>query len=44
MVWRLDKIGRSSPDLVQIVAGLEEKGISFESVTEKIETASAAGK
>lgn len=44
VVWRLDRLGRSLPDLVKIVASLEDAGISFESLTEKIETGSAAGK
>lgn len=43
-MWRLDRLGRSLPDLVQIVGELEQKGIGFESVTERIETGSAAGK
>jgi len=44
IVWRLDRLGRSLPDLVRIVGELEQKGVSFESLTEKIETRSAAGK
>lgn len=44
VVWRLDRLGRSLPDLVQIVAELEQRGVGFESLTEKIETGSAAGK
>jgi len=44
VVWRLDRLGRSLPDLVQIVAELEQQGVAFESLTEKIETSSAAGK
>jgi len=44
VVWRLDRLGRSLPDLVRIVGELEQKGVSFESLTEKIETSSAAGK
>lgn len=44
VVWRLDRLGRSLPDLVQIVADLEQRGVHFESLTEKIETGSAAGK
>lgn len=36
--------GRSLPDLVQTVADLEQRGIDFESLTEKIETGSAAGR
>lgn len=43
-VWRLDRLGRSLPDLVQIVAGLEARGVGFESLQEKIETGSAGGK
>lgn len=43
-VWRLDRLGRSLPDLVRIVSDLETRGIAFESITEKIETGSAAGK
>lgn len=44
VVWRLDRLGRSLPDLVRIVAELERLEIGFESLTEKIETNSAAGK
>lgn len=44
VVWRLDRLGRSLSDLVQIVAELEKRGVYFESLTEKIETGSASGK
>ncbi|ATG74485.1 recombinase [Zobellella denitrificans] len=44
VVWRLDRLGRSLPDLVKIVAELEQRGVHFESLTEKVETGSAAGK
>lgn len=44
VVWRLDRLGRSLPDLVRIVAELEDKAVGFESLTEKIDTSSAAGK
>lgn len=32
VVWRLDRLGRSLPDLAQIVADLEQRGIGFESL------------
>jgi DNA invertase Pin-like site-specific DNA recombinase len=44
VVWRLDRLGRSLPDLVKIITDLESRGVFFESVTEKIETGSATGK
>lgn len=44
VVWRLDRLGRSLPDLLLIVTDLERQGVGFESLTEKIETGSAAGK
>lgn len=44
VVWRLDRLGRSLPDLVGIVSSLEREGVAFESITERIETTSAAGK
>jgi DNA invertase Pin-like site-specific DNA recombinase len=44
VVWRLDRLGRSLADLVAIVTELEGRGIGFESLTERIETTTAAGK
>lgn len=44
VVWRLDRLGRSLRDLVEIVTTLEQRGVQFESLTEKIETGSAVGK
>lgn len=44
VVWRLDRLGRSLKDLVQIITDLERNGIHFESIGEKIETVTATGK
>jgi len=44
VVWRLDRLGRSLSDLVKIIGELEHDGVTFESLTEKIETGSASGK
>ena len=44
VVWRLDRLGRSLADLVRIVAQLEERGIGLESIMERMDTASPAGR
>jgi DNA invertase Pin-like site-specific DNA recombinase len=44
IVWKLDRLGRSLVDLISIVNSLPEKGVFFESLTEKIDTSSTAGK
>lgn len=43
VVWRLDRLGRNLPDLVRIVAELQGEGVGFESLTERIDTGTAAG-
>jgi len=44
VVWRLDRLGCSLKDLVEIITELEEKGIGFKSLTESIDTTSTTGK
>jgi DNA invertase Pin-like site-specific DNA recombinase len=44
VVWKLDRLGRSLSHLVQIMADFKEREIGFESVTEKIDTASSTGR
>lgn len=44
IVWRLDRLGRSLRNLVEIVHDLEEKDVGFRSLTENIDTTSAGGR
>src|ERR1700730_2610591 len=44
VVWRLDRLGRSLGDLIHLTTDLRSRGVDFESLTEKIETGSSAGK
>ncbi len=44
VTWRLDRLGRSLPHLIGLVAELQTKGSEFQSLTEAIDTTSAGGK
>ena len=43
-VWRLDRLGWSIRDLLQIVDRLDRNGINFISLKEKFDTSTAAGR
>lgn len=44
VVWKLDRLGRSLGDLKEIVAGLQERGVGFQSLKEAFDTTTPAGK
>jgi DNA invertase Pin-like site-specific DNA recombinase len=44
VVWRFDRLGRSLPDLLQIVERIEKEGAHLVSLTEQIDTGSSAGR
>ena len=43
-VWRLDRLGRSLRDLLEIVSRLEKNGVNFASLKEKFDTSTASGR
>ncbi len=44
VVWRLDRLGRSLRNLVELIAELAARGIGFKSLQENIDTTTASGK
>lgn len=44
MVWRLDRLGRSFPHLIETMTTLHDWGIGFLSLKEQIDTTTPAGK
>ncbi|WP_308115527.1 MULTISPECIES: recombinase family protein [unclassified Rhodococcus (in: high G+C Gram-positive bacteria)] len=42
-VWRLDRLGRNLPHLIELVTSLRARGVLFASVTEQIDTTTANG-
>ena len=44
VVWKLDRLGRSLPNLIGLVQGLGERDIGFQSLSENIDTTTAGGR
>jgi DNA invertase Pin-like site-specific DNA recombinase len=44
VVWKLDRLGRTVKGLVELVEGFQARGVQFKSVTDAIDTSTAAGR
>jgi DNA invertase Pin-like site-specific DNA recombinase len=44
VVWKLDRLGRSLKDLIQIVAGFQENKVDFISISDGIDTSTPIGR
>ena len=44
IVWKLDRLGRSLRDLIDLLDGLRARGVQFQSITEAIDTETPTGR
>lgn len=44
VIWKLDRIGRSLPDLLRVVETIQQRGATLRSLTEHIDLGTAAGR
>lgn len=44
VVWKLDRLGRSIRDLIDLVSAFREKGVEFVSLKDSIDTSTATGR
>ena len=44
VVWKLDRLGRSLTQLINIIEDIREKGVEFSVITENIDTSTPSGK
>jgi hypothetical protein len=44
LVWRLDRLGCSLKDLIEIIGGLEKRGVGFKSLQESIDATTSGGR
>lgn len=44
VVWKLDRLGRSLKNLIEVVQKLDERGVGFKSLQEQIDTTTSGGK